>query len=63
MPTFFGTLPSDLRKLRVLLTAGPTQEAINPVRFLSNHSTVKMGYGLAACVTSVDSRVLVFHKL
>ncbi len=31
----------------VLLTAGPTQEAIDPVRFISNHSTGKMGYALA----------------
>lgn len=32
---------------RVLITAGPTQEAIDPVRFISNHSTGKMGYALA----------------
>ncbi|RMG59589.1 MAG: bifunctional phosphopantothenoylcysteine decarboxylase/phosphopantothenate--cysteine ligase CoaBC [Bacteroidetes bacterium] len=33
---------------RVLITAGPTREAIDPVRYLSNHSTGKMGYALAA---------------
>ncbi len=33
---------------KVLVTAGPTQEAIDPVRFLSNHSTGTMGYQLAA---------------
>jgi phosphopantothenoylcysteine decarboxylase / phosphopantothenate---cysteine ligase len=32
---------------RVLLTAGPTQEAIDPVRYISNHSTGKMGYAIA----------------
>lgn len=32
---------------RVLITAGPTQEAIDPVRYISNHSTGKMGYALA----------------
>lgn len=37
----------DLAGKRVLVTAGPTQEAIDPVRFLTNHSTGKMGYALA----------------
>lgn len=38
----------DLSGKRVLITAGPTVEAIDPVRFISNHSTGKMGYALAA---------------
>lgn len=38
----------DLAGLRVLVTAGPTREALDPVRFLSNHSTGKMGYAIAA---------------
>jgi phosphopantothenoylcysteine decarboxylase / phosphopantothenate---cysteine ligase len=33
--------------LRVLVTAGPTHEALDPVRFIGNHSTGKMGYALA----------------
>jgi phosphopantothenoylcysteine decarboxylase/phosphopantothenate--cysteine ligase len=37
----------DLLGKRVLITAGPTQEAIDPVRFITNHSTGKMGYALA----------------
>jgi len=37
----------DLAGKRVLVTAGPTQEAIDPVRFISNPSTGKMGYALA----------------
>jgi phosphopantothenoylcysteine decarboxylase/phosphopantothenate--cysteine ligase len=40
-----GTL--DLTGERVLITAGPTQEAIDPVRFLSNRSSGKMGYAVA----------------
>ena len=40
--------PQDLAGRRVLVTAGPTQEAMDPVRFLSNHSTGKMGYAVAA---------------
>ena len=37
----------DMAGLRVLVTAGPTQEALDPVRFLTNHSTGRMGYELA----------------
>lgn len=37
----------DLKGKRVLITAGPTQEAIDPVRYITNHSTGKMGYALA----------------
>lgn len=37
----------DLQGKNVLITAGPTQEAIDPVRFITNHSTGKMGYALA----------------
>lgn len=37
----------DLRGLRVLVSAGATREAIDPVRFITNHSSGKMGYALA----------------
>ena len=37
----------DMKGIHVLVTAGPTMEAIDPVRFISNHSTGKMGYALA----------------
>jgi phosphopantothenoylcysteine decarboxylase/phosphopantothenate--cysteine ligase len=37
----------DLKGKKVLVTAGPTQEAIDPVRFVTNHSTGKMGYAIA----------------
>src|SRR6056297_648485 len=39
--------PKDLKNKKVLITAGPTQESIDPVRFLTNHSSGKMGYALA----------------
>lgn len=39
--------PKDLAGKKLLVTAGPTQEAIDPVRFISNHSTGKMGYAIA----------------
>ena len=37
----------DLAGKHVLVTAGPTQEALDPVRYLTNHSTGKMGYAIA----------------
>jgi len=37
----------DMKGLKVLVTAGPTQEAIDPVRYLTNHSSGKMGYAIA----------------
>ena len=40
-------LPHDLTGKKVLISAGPTQEALDPVRYLTNHSTRKMGYALA----------------
>ena len=40
----------DMEGLRVLVTAGPTQETIDPVRYITNHSSGKMGYAIArAC--------------
>ena len=40
-------LPHDLTGKKVLVTAGPTQEALDPVRYLTNHSSGKMGYAIA----------------
>ncbi len=39
--------PNDLQGLKVLITAGPTREPLDPVRFLSNRSSGKMGFALA----------------
>ena len=39
--------PHDLEGKNILITAGPTQESIDPVRFITNHSTGKMGYAIA----------------
>ena len=41
--------PKDMQRLKVLVTAGPTRERIDPVRFISNHSSGKMGYAIARC--------------
>ena len=40
--------PKDFAGKKVLVTAGPTQEKLDPVRYISNHSTGKMGYAIAA---------------
>ena len=42
-----AALPHDLAGRKVLVTAGPTQEPLDPVRYITNHSTGKMGYALA----------------
>ncbi|MCM1029402.1 MAG: bifunctional phosphopantothenoylcysteine decarboxylase/phosphopantothenate--cysteine ligase CoaBC [Pseudoflavonifractor sp.] len=44
---FFARRDGDMRGKRVLITAGPTYERIDPVRFIGNFSTGKMGYSLA----------------
>lgn len=43
----------------VIITAGPTREAIDPVRFISNHSSGKMGYALAAAARDAGARVTI----
>ena len=40
-------VPHDLSGKKILVTAGPTQESLDPVRYLTNHSTGKMGYAIA----------------
>lgn len=49
--------PADLNGLRLIITAGPTREAIDPVRYLSNHSSGKMGYALAAVARACGAEV------
>ena len=47
----------DLQGLRVLVTAGPTREPLDPVRFISNRSSGKMGYALAAAAARRGAQV------
>jgi len=49
------TLP--LREKKILITAGPTYEAIDPVRFIGNHSSGKMGYALAETAANLGAEV------
>jgi phosphopantothenoylcysteine decarboxylase / phosphopantothenate---cysteine ligase len=54
--TFFAR-PAPMAGKHVLITAGPTQEPIDPVRYISNHSTGKMGYALAAAFAKAGAMV------
>ncbi len=49
---------NDLAGKTVLVTAGPTREEIDPVRFLSNHSSGKMGYAVACAARNRGARVV-----
>ncbi|GEM80782.1 bifunctional phosphopantothenoylcysteine decarboxylase/phosphopantothenate--cysteine ligase CoaBC [Vibrio superstes] len=49
--------PKLLQGKKIVITAGPTQEAIDPVRFISNHSSGKMGYALAEQAARLGAEV------
>ncbi|MDC1197455.1 bifunctional phosphopantothenoylcysteine decarboxylase/phosphopantothenate--cysteine ligase CoaBC [Algibacter sp.] len=51
-----GRLP--LRGKKVLITAGPTHEAIDPVRFIGNHSSGKMGFEIAKAAANLGAEVI-----
>jgi len=46
-----------LKGKKILITAGPTYEAIDPVRFIGNHSSGKMGYDVAKCAADLGAQV------
>lgn len=50
--------PKDLDGRTVMITAGPTREEIDPVRYISNHSSGKMGYALARAAVRRGARVI-----
>ncbi|OFX32779.1 MAG: phosphopantothenoylcysteine decarboxylase [Bacteroidetes bacterium GWA2_32_17] len=50
-------LKKKLKSKRILITAGPTIEAIDPVRFISNYSSGKMGYAIANCLAEQGADV------
>lgn len=47
----------DLTDLRLMITAGPTREALDPVRYVSNHSSGKMGFAIAAAAAARGAQV------
>ena len=50
--------PKDMLGKKVLVTAGPTREKLDPVRFLTNHSTGKMGYAIAKAAARRGAEVI-----
>ena len=55
---FLDSSSSLLKNLSIMITAGPTQEAIDPVRYISNHSSGKMGYALAQAAVDAGANVI-----
>ena len=56
---FFVETDQSLSGVNVVITAGPTQEAIDPVRYISNHSSGKMGFSLAEAALAMGAKVTV----
>lgn len=54
---FFAPQTQAFSGLRIVITAGPTREAIDPVRYISNHSSGKMGYALAQAFAEAGAEV------
>lgn len=52
---FFG--PKPLQNIKLAITAGPTREAIDPVRYISNHSSGKMGFAIAEAAANMGATV------
>jgi len=48
---------NDLQHLNIMITAGPTREALDPVRFITNHSSGKMGFAIAAAAAKRGANV------
>ena len=53
----FDSHRANVWHTQITITAGPTREAIDPVRYISNHSSGKMGYALAAAAQQLGAEV------
>lgn len=51
-------MPGNFKNKTILITAGPTRESIDPVRYISNHSSGKMGYAIADAFLQQGARVV-----
>ena len=56
-------IPQLLAGYSLLLTAGPTRESIDPVRYISNHSSGKMGFAIAAAAQAMGAKVTLISEL
>ncbi len=59
VPPVFAAASTDFANERILITVGGTRESIDPVRFISNHSSGKMGFALAEAATARSAKVTV----
>lgn len=53
----FASPVKDLQHLNLMITAGPTREPLDPVRYISNHSSGKMGFAIAAAAAQRGANV------
>lgn len=51
------SVPQDLKPLKIMITAGPTREPLDPVRFISNYSSGKMGFAIAQAAAARGAQV------
>lgn len=58
LPESTSTVPETWQGKTFVITAGPTREAIDPVRYISNHSSGKMGYALAQAAANAGAKVV-----
>lgn len=58
---FFFTPAKNKKSKRILITAGPTFEPIDPVRFIGNHSSGKMGFAIAEVLARLGHKVILVH--
>lgn len=61
LEALFDTAPKRLTGKKILISAGPTYEAIDPVRFIGNHSSGKMGFALAEVCAAEGAEVTLVH--
>lgn len=61
LPAPESVLEQPMRGKRALITAGPTRESLDPIRFISNRSTGQMGTALAAVARDLGAEVLLIH--
>lgn len=59
--SIIGDIEGPLKGKRVVVTAGPTREYIDPVRFISNPSTGKMGFAVAKAALRMGAEVILIH--
>ena len=58
LETLLDDMPKPLAGLRAVVTSGPTREPIDPVRYISNHSSGKQGHAIAAALAKAGAEVI-----